>query len=342
VVWVLSLSALGAIAYQSGRPPGATPKGPAFTFNKIREGVYHAVGTGTLTVGCNAAVIVNDDDVLVVDSHISPAAAWALVDEIKTLTPKSVRYVVNTHFHFDHTHGNQVFPPGVEIIGHEFTREMIAKGRSKSGRSYEDFVGGIPARLDALRAQVAAATDPAERRRLSDRLAILENHKAATDAVVPTPPSVTLSQSMVLYRGGREIRLLFLGRGHTAGDVVVHLPHERVVITGDLLTAGVSYLGDGYLVEWPETLERLKSLDFDVVLPGHGQAFTDRARIDHFESYLRDFWAQAQKLHASGASAEDASRRIDMRTHAGHYSDIRDVGVSQHSVDRAYELIEGR
>ncbi len=281
LVWVLSLTILAAFARQATPPPGSRYTGRAFTFNKIRDDVYHAVGTGALTVGCNTAVIVNSDEVMVVDSHISPAAAWALVEEIKTLTPKRVRYVVNTHFHFDHAHGNQVFPPDVEIIGHEFTREMLAAGKSKSGPSYDTYIGGIPARIDTLKKQIAAAPDGAEREALTTQLAVLENYRIATDAVTPVPPTVTMNQTMTLYRGGREIRLMFLGRGHTAGDVVVFLPRERLVITGDLLTAGVSYLGDGYLPEWPDALERLKALDFDTVLPGHGQAFAGKARVEY-------------------------------------------------------------
>ena len=342
LVWVVSLTVMAAFARQAVPPPGARYTGPAFTFNKIQDDVYHAVGTGALTVGCNTAVIVNADEVMVVDSHISPAAAWALVEEIKTLTPKRVRYVVNTHFHFDHAHGNQVFPPDVEIIGHEFTREMLAAGKSKSGRSYENFIGGIPARIDTLKKQIAATSDAEERATLTGQLTMLENHRTATDAVTPVPPTVTMNHTMTLHRGGREIRLMFLGRGHTGGDVVVFLPRERVVITGDLLTAGVAYLGDGYLSEWPATLERLKALDFDTVLPGHGQAFAGKARLDYFGDYLRDFWTQAGTLHRAGVSAEEAARRIDMRAHSPHFSDIKDVGVSPHGVYRAYELIEGK
>src|SRR5687767_6454709 len=89
------------------RPPGTTYKGPAFTFNKISEGVYHAVGTGSLVVMSNAAIIEGDSDVLVVDSHVSPGGAWALREELKTITSKPIRWVVNSHFHFDHSHGNR-------------------------------------------------------------------------------------------------------------------------------------------------------------------------------------------------------------------------------------------
>lgn len=334
------LAAATLLWAQSVRPPGAEYKGPAFTFNKIQEGVYHAVGTGVLTVGCNAAVIVNPDDVLIVDSHISPAAAWALAEEVRSLTPKPIRYVVNTHFHFDHAHGNQVFPGPVEIIGHEFTREMIAAGKSKSGRSYDFFVGGLPAQLDGLKKRIAAATDAAERTKLQEQLAVTENHLKATAAVLPTPPTITMKETMTIHRGGREIRLLFLGHGHTAGDVIVYLPKERVIATGDLLTAGPSYLGDGFPKEWIETLERVKALDFDTVLPGHGAAFRGKEKIEHFQAYLRDFWNQTEKLHREGVSADEAAKRIDLRAHAKNYPTITEVGVFPHGVVRAYELLE--
>ena len=86
-------------------------------------------------MGSRGAVIVNEEDVLSVESHISPAAAYAVVNEIEALTDKPVRYVVNTHFHFDHAHGNQIYPEDVHAIGHEVTREMLETGASL-GRSY--------------------------------------------------------------------------------------------------------------------------------------------------------------------------------------------------------------
>jgi cyclase len=323
------------------KPPGAAYQGQAFTFNRIQDDIYHAVGTGQLSVGCNASIIVNRDEVIVVDSHISPAAAWVLVEELKAITPKPVRYVVNTHWHFDHVHGNQVFPPEVEIIGHQVARDAIAAGKSKSGLSYEFFVGGLPGRVAKIKAQIAATTDAAERAKLQDQLAIQENYLAATNAVNPTPPTIAMTDTMTLYRGGREIRLLFLGRGHTGGDVVVYLPKERVVMTGDLITAGTSYIGDSYPQEWIATLDRLKTLDFDVVLPGHGQAFRDKERIGYFQEYLKDFWAQAEQLHRAGISAAEAAKRIDMRRHAAHFPDIKDVGVFPPGVVRVYALLDG-
>ena len=122
----LRLPDVGSVAAQSRRAPaGITHTGPVFKFNKVREGIYHAVGTGALAVVGNSSIIVNDNDVVVVDDHVSPAAAWVLLEELKSITDKPVRYVINTHFHFDHAHGNQVFQRTTDIIGHEFTRQML-------------------------------------------------------------------------------------------------------------------------------------------------------------------------------------------------------------------------
>ncbi len=308
----------------------------------MAPGVYHAVGTGALSVGCNASVIVNADDVIVVDTHMTPGGAWALRDELRALTPKPVRSVINTHWHFDHAHGNQIYGPDVEIIGHEYTRMKLAAGDSKRGRSYDMFIGGVPAQITQLTANVAAARDAAERAKLTAQLAVLQNHYAGTQTVTPIPPTVTMTDRLTLHRGGREIRLLYLGRGHTAGDIVVFLPKERLVITGDLLVEGTSYLGDGFLAEWPQTLERLRALDYDHTLPGHGKAFTGKAKIDHFQAYLRDFWSQAQALRKTGLSAEEAATRIDMRSHAANYPALTTAGVLWHGVARAYEELDGR
>src|ERR687897_2469572 len=129
---------------RTARPPGTKYTGQAFTFNKIQDGVYHAVGTGNLVVMSNAAIVEGDRDVLVVDSHVTPGGAWALREELKAVTPKPIRFVVNSHHHFDHSHGNQIYGPEVEIIGHQFAREMIVAGQSIDSRAHEFFVGGIP------------------------------------------------------------------------------------------------------------------------------------------------------------------------------------------------------
>jgi cyclase len=330
-------------AAQRPRPPGATFKGEAFRLTEVLPGIYHAVGSGAFAVGCNATVIVNEEDVLIVDSHSSPAAAWALTEQLRALTDKPVKYVINTHFHWDHAHGNQIYGPGVEIIGHEFTRRMLAEGASTSGRSYEMFITqGIPAQLATLEKQLAAAPAGPDRQKLEDQVAAQKGYREATASVRVQPPTVTITDGLTLHRGGREIRLLFLGRGHTGGDVVVYLPKERVVATGDLLTENPAYLGDAFVPDWIATLDRLRALEFDWVLPGHGNAFQGKAKIAQWQSYLQDFWSQAGALKRQGVAPADAAKRIDLRPHAGDYPTIKDAGILDHGVYRAYDLMDGK
>jgi glyoxylase-like metal-dependent hydrolase (beta-lactamase superfamily II) len=323
-------------------PPGSRYEGRAFTFNKLADGVHLAIGTGALIVMSNAAIVEGDRDVLVVDSHVTPGGAWALRQELAGITSKPIRYVVNSHFHFDHSHGNQVYGPGVEIIGHQFSRDMILAGKSIDSPAHQFFVGGVPNTIKNLEERLKTANDET-RVSIERELSVQRNHLEGTKAVRPTPPNVTITHSMTMHLGSREVRILHLGRGHTAGDVVVYLPKERIVATGDLLTEQTSYLGDAYPVDWIQTIEILKQLDFDTVLPGHGRAFTGKAKLDHWQAYLRDFWAQAQKFHAAGVPWEEAAKQVDLRSNAVNYPGIKAPGITpNHGMRRAYEILDGQ
>jgi glyoxylase-like metal-dependent hydrolase (beta-lactamase superfamily II) len=156
---------------------------------------------------------------------------------------------------------------------------------------------------------------------------------------------VTLKNSMTLYRGGREIQLLSFGRGHTGGDVVVYLPKEKVLAAGDLLWAGApGFMGDGYLAEWADTLEELKKLDVEAVIPGHGEvivgAVAARERITVMQAYLRDLWKKAGEMKTRGVSAADAAKQIDMTSHKTGYPQITAAGVDPRAVTRIYQVLD--
>jgi cyclase len=338
VLAVLGVVFVAAIAAQSRQPAGTAHNGKAFRFNKIKEGIYHAVGTGSLAVVGNSSFIVNDNDVIVVDDHVSPAAAWVLLEEIKEVTNKPVTTVINTHFHFDHAHGNQIFAPNVQIIGHEFTRRMLLSN-SIGMPLYQNYLTGMPGQIDALKKRIASESDAAAKAKLQTQLQVAENNFASQKELKPTPPNVTLSREMTLYRGNREIQIRFLGRGHTAGDVVVFLPNEKVVMTGDFLTSGLSNMSDSFPEEWVASLDALKKLDFDTVLPGHGDAFTDKAKIDYFQAYLRDVWGEVSRLKKEGVSAEEAAKRADLTKHKDHFP-IQGPGVPPIAATRIYELLD--
>ena len=147
---------------------------------------------------------------------------------------------------------------------------------------------------------------------------------------------------MTLYRSSREIQIHHLGRGHTGGDVVVLLPEEKVVFTGDLLYAGAPYLGDGYANEFPETLEKLKQLDFDVAVPGHGPLVRDRAQIDFNQEYLRKYWSQVKASHDEGLSLEEAIAKLDMSGYEAFAAfQFGRPEVRKLEVRRMYHLLEG-
>ena len=338
VLVVIGVVFVAALAAQSRRPAGTTHNGKAFRFNKVKDGIYHAVGTGSLAVVGNSSFIVNDNDVIVVDDHVSPAAAWVLLEEIKEVTSKPVTTVINTHFHFDHAHGNQIFAPNVQIIGHEFTRRMLVSN-SIGMPLYQNYLTGMPGQIDGLKKRIASEADAAAKAKLQAQLQVTENNLASQKELKPTPPNVTLSREMTLYRGNREIQIRFLGRGHTAGDVVVFLPNEKVVMTGDFLTSGLSNMSDSFPEEWVASLDALKKLDFDTVLPGHGDAFTDKAKIDYFQAYLRDVWSEVSRLKKEGVSAEEAAKRADLTKHKDHFP-IQGPGVPPIAATRIYALLD--
>ena len=323
-------------------PPGSQHPGSAYSFNKVREDVIHAVPTGNMAVGANASIIVNANDLLIVDAGLSPASLCTLISELKAITPKPVRTVIVTHFHFDHANGSQVLGPEVELIGSTFTRDQLAAGASVRGRGYEAFIKTLPAQVAASKKQRDTTTDASRKDAVSARIALLEAEIAADAAVIPTPPTLTLDDHLTLYRGGREIQIRYIGRAHTAGDVVVFLPRERVVATGDMLTFGVPFMGDGFVNEWPATLEALKGLAFDTVLPGHGPAFNERARIDWLQAYVRELWPKAVALHGAKVSAADAAKQVDMRAHTAHYPGITAPGVDVNTIARIYELLDAK
>ena len=323
---------------------------PTHRFEELAPGVFFASEVGPLMLMSNSLVIVNDQDVVVVDSHVSPAAGRALVAAVGTLTPKPITTLINTHYHFDHAHGNQSFAPGVVIVGHEYTRAKLA-GDPLRERTYKHFSKLLADNAEAVARQAAGAGDAATRASLEQQARVLANHLRDDRETRPVPPSVTLSERMTLHRGGREIQLRFLGRGHTGGDVVVFLPAEKIVFTGDLLVQGVSYMGDGFVDEWVSTLDELKKIDFEVIVPGHGVPFRDRALIDHVQAYMSDAWDTIVELRAGGASALEAALRVDLSAHRstlGSFvspllpSGILEPGIDPNSVLRIYELLDAR
>lgn len=338
----MGLMALALIVACATAPPEeettSAAKPATHTFEEVAPGVYFAQGTGEVNVGSNSMVVVNDEDVLVVDSHITPDAARELVVAITRITDKPIKTLVNTHFHYDHANGNQVFGDGIEIIGHEYTRQkLLTDVLSEPTYVLQGSVEALTPRLEAMEAQLAAAEGDA-RTDLEKSVAVMRRHISAQSEVVLTAPQRTLTDSLTLEKGSRTIELHFLGRGHTAGDVVIYMPAEKVIYTGDLFYDGAPYLADGFPLEFIETLDKLKEFDAELILGGHGGVTRDKLRIDARQEYLRDFWAQAKTSHDAGLSSADAFAKLDLEKHG--FGSGRPA-IRQLEIERMYHLMDG-
>jgi cyclase len=315
-------------------------QGSAYKFEQIADGVYYATVTRP-GLGSNNVVVVNDTDVLIVDAGTSPAAARAFVDDVKKLTDKPIRYVVNSHWHYDHTAGNQIFGPEVQIIATDYLYQMLATTDVLHREPYlTSQVTTLSARVDALNGQIAAEGNAQQKAALQKDLADVQRLQQNNAEIKVAPPTIHFSTKMVLNRGSREIDLLFLGRGHTGGDTVVYLPKERIVATGDLMESRLAYMGDAFFSEWITTLEELKKLDFAVDLPGHGVPFTNKSLITAYQAYLGDLINQVTKLKAQGVSPDDAAKRVDLTTHAKDFPQITGPGADIRGVRRMYVWLD--
>ena len=331
----------GALLLLASRLAAASGSEPAYRLEKVAEGVYCATSTETAYYVTNSAIVVGDESVLVVDSGATPSGARALVQAVRTVTDRPLRYLVDTHFHFDHAFGNAAFGADTVVIAHEATRALLGP-EALRGRTYRGFVDPLPSRVEQLRTQAAAEPSVEKRRALAAQADALEAYARELVALTLVPPRLTFSERASVDLGNREVQLLFLGRGHTAGDVVAFLPRERILCTGDVFNGYIGYMGDAYVDEWADSLDRLARLDFETVIPGHGAPFTGKGRIALVQACLRDLWRQATDLRRAGVPADAAAPRIDLRAHAAHFPPLAEPGFNPTAVRRIYEVLEER
>ena len=299
-----AVAALAALA-----APAAAQSG-THRLTELADGVYAVAGQFQ---GANAAIVINADDVLVVDSHGTPASAEALLEDVARLTDKPVRYVVNTHWHVDHHTGNQAYyrayPADVEFIAHHTTREDIpTKGREQ----LEQVVGFMARRGQQARQRLADGVDehgnpltPAQRAQIERFADAQAAFLAGVDTFRFLLPSLTFDRRLVLYRGGRRIEVLHLHRAHTRGDVVVYLPEERILVAGDLLTRPILWTWSSYPADYVKTLLALEELAIDRIVIGHGEVLEGTAYLIQAREFLQAVVALVQTELARGASLED-------------------------------------
>jgi cyclase len=288
--FVLACAAASGAAAQPDKQE--TPNSPG----KLAEGVYARIVSPDSNAVANAGFVVLDHFVLVFDTHFTPEAGRDLLAQIRSVTGKPVRFVVNSHFHPDHTHGNQAFPGAQEISSTETRRLILEKDLPARNRA----LSMAESQLQKLRKDIDQIQDAQLRRQtqaqIDSRRALVES--LSRQKIVT--PILTFDNRMIIRDGKEEVVLLHLGPGHTEGDLIMYLPSEKIAFMGDLFfNAALPSTQEAKLLEWKGTLEKALSLDVEKFVPGHGPVGT-RRDVQEFLAYLEALRAQVEEAITRG------------------------------------------
>ena len=224
------------------------------SFAEIGEGLYAFTAQGDP----NSGVIVGDDSVMVIDAQATPVAAQAVIDRIRQVTDKPIRFVTLSHYHAVRVLGASAYGAHA-IIASKDTHDLIVE-RGEQDKASE--IGRFPRLFRGL------------------------------DTVPPglTWPDLVFEGRLVVDLGGVKVNIFQVGRGHTKGDTIAWLEAERILFSGDLVEFGATpYTGDAYLRDWPATLGRLKALEPEKLVPGRGDALTDATSSAEAIAFTRGF-----------------------------------------------------
>src|SRR5471032_415645 len=244
------------------------------SFDEIGSGLYAFTAEGDP----NSGVIVGDDSVMVIDAQATPVMAREVIARVRNVTDKPIKYVLLTHYHAVRVLGASAYD-GAEIIASDATRALIAE-RGKQDMDSE--IGRFPRLFRAVES-------------------------------IPglTWPSLTFPDQMSVWLGRREVRIMHIGRGHTAGDVIAVVPDAGVVFSGDLVEyKSACYCGDAHFTDWPATLDHLAELQANALVPGRGAALTTPELVAEGMALTSDFiatlYASVSESIAKGRSLKDA------------------------------------
>ncbi len=279
------------------------------SFTEIGRDIYAFTAEGDP----NSGVIIGDDSVMVIEAQATPRLAGKVIEKIRTVTDKPISHLVLTHYHAVRVLGASAYGAG-QIIMSDKARAMVAE------RGQEDWDSEFQ-RFPRL----------------------FEGHESIPGLTWPT---TTFSDRMTVWLGGRRIDLMHLGRAHTAGDIVIHVPDENVMFTGDIVEYhSACYCGDGHFADWPRTLERIAAFEVDAIAPGRGDALVGREMVDKAIALTGDFvastYAPAARVAARGGSLKEAWDAV----RAACDPKFKDYAIYEHclpfNVSRAYDEARG-
>ncbi len=249
----------------------------------------------------NAGFIVGEEGIIVIDSLMTPSLATRLMSEIRGVSKAPIRYLVDTHYHGDHVFGNQYFLPA-PIIGHEnCRRELIEKFDANMNR----YTSGRPELIPEL-AQIRM-----------------------------TLPDVTFSDRMDLRLGQREINMIYLGRAHSAGDILLHLPQDGVLYAGDIAFHRVlPAFPDGHITKWLDVMDQTRDMEFETIVPGHGPVGT-KQDFDEARELMAHLHGEIRKCFDAGMSEAEAAESVKLGKFTEYLGQDR-MGLISNMAYRAY------
>jgi glyoxylase-like metal-dependent hydrolase (beta-lactamase superfamily II) len=244
------------------------------SFTQVGDGLWAFTAEGDPNTG----VIIGDDCVMIVDAQATPRLAAKVIEKIRTVTDKPIKHVVLSHYHAVRVLGASAYAAS-EIIMSDTARAMVVE------RGLEDWESEFQ-RFPRL----------------------FQGHESIPGL---TWPSQTFSRSLTVYLGKRRVDLMFLGRAHTAGDIVAYVPDQNVMFTGDIVEYhSACYCGDAHYQDWPATLAAIRSFDVDAIAPGRGDALVGKARVAEALANTDDFvtstYRAVAKIARGGGSLKDA------------------------------------
>src|SRR6266480_5667603 len=305
-----------------------------FQLVKVADGVYAAIAKpGGLASG-NAGFVVGDGGVLMIDTFFTPTAVEELIGAIQSETKQPIKYALNTHYHLDHTGGNQVLAArGVPIIAHD----NVAIWQTTKNRRFLPLPEELQKRRnDAAKQLSETATDQTEKR------AQIERQLRRLDAMLTiklTNPSVTFgSGTLHLYLGKREVQLFTLP-GHTGGDVLAFVPDANVVFTGDLgWSKTLPNLVDATVNDWIPSLDKILTNHASAkFVPGHGDVAT-AAEMRDFRDYLDDLQKRTRKAIADGLTIDQAKEQLKL---PDQYKSFAFQNFAQPNIEDMYKELKG-
>jgi len=295
-------------SFCSEKVSGAPKAEDDFQLVKVADGVYAAIAKpGGLASG-NAGFVIGDEGVLIFDTFLTPAAIEELMAAIEVQTKLPIKYAVNSHYHLDHTGGNQVLAArGIPIIAHD----NVIRWQTTRNRRFLP----APEELQKRRADASKQLSeiPAEQTEKRTQLERQIRRLDAMTAIKLTNPTVTFGSGVLhLYLGKREVVLLSLP-GHTGGDIFAYVPDANVVFTGDLgWSMTLPNLVDATVTDWIPTLDKvLDQYPTARFIPGHGNVAAAR-EIKDFRDYLADLRNRVKLGIANGLTVDQAKEQLKL------------------------------